>query len=204
MALIIGLTGGIGSGKSTLAAQLEALGAGLVDTDAVAHRLTQVGGAAIDALREAFGAEAIDAEGQLDRAWMRRRAFTDPAAKARLEAILHPMIRAEVEHETSAKQAAGAPYVVLAVPLLVESGDWRSRVSRVLVVDCSEESQIARVLTRPGMSEDMARAILEVQAPRDARLAAADDLVFNESSLGDLAAHAKRLHAFYCDLAATV
>jgi len=204
MALIIGLTGGIGSGKSTLAAQLEALGAGLVDTDAVAHRLTQVGGAAIDALREAFGAEAIDAEGKLDRAWMRRRAFTDPAAKARLEAILHPMIRAEVERETAAKQAAGAPYVVLAVPLLVESGDWRSRVSRVLVVDCSEESQIARVLTRPGMSEDMARAILEVQAPRDARLAAADDLVFNESSLGDLAAHAKRLHAFYCDLAATV
>lgn len=204
MSLIIGLTGGIGSGKSSLAAQLEALGAGLVDTDAVAHRLTQVGGAAIEALREAFGPEAIDAEGKLDRAWMRRRAFTDPAAKARLEAILHPMIRAEVDREISAKQGAGAPYVVLAVPLLVESGGWRSRVSRVLVVDCSEDSQIARVLTRPGMSEDMARAILEVQAPRDERIAAADDIVFNEGSLEDLAAHAKRLHGFYCDLAATV
>lgn len=202
MALLIGLTGGIGSGKSALAERLAALGAGLVDTDAIAHAVTRAGGSAIEALRLVFGDAAIGPDGALDRAWMRQLVFADANAKARLEAIVHPLIRAEVERQVAAA-ADRSPYVVIAVPLLVESGAWRERVDRVLVVDCCEATQIGRVLTRPGLSEDMARAILEVQASRDERLAAADDIVFNEGSLAELEAHASRLHHFYCGISTT-
>lgn len=201
MALVIGLTGGIGSGKSALAERLAARGAGLVDADAVAHQLTAPGGAAIAALRAEFGDEAITPEGALDRAWMRRRAFADRNIKARLEAILHPLIGAEIDRQIAAA-AARAPYVIVAIPLLVESGRWRERLGRVLVVDCAESTQLARVLTRPGLTEDTARAIMSVQAGRDERLAVADDVVVNEGDLAALDEHALRLDKLYRDLAA--
>lgn len=201
MAFVVGLTGGIGSGKSALAERLAARGAGLVDADLVAHQLTAPGGAAIPALRAEFGDAAINAEGALDRAWMRQRAFADRGIKARLEAILHPLIGAAVDRQIAAA-AACSPYVVVAVPLLVESGRWRERVQRVLVVDCAESTQLARVLTRPGLTAETARAIMDVQAGRDERLAAADDVVVNESDLAALDGHAQRLHDFYLDLAA--
>ncbi|MEF9996384.1 MAG: dephospho-CoA kinase, partial [Burkholderiaceae bacterium] len=197
------LTGGIGSGKSALAERLVARGAALVDTDAIAHDITRPGGAAIEPLRAAFGSAAISADGALDRGWMRRRAFTNRAAKATLESIVHPLIRTEVERQILAANESSAPYVVIAVPLLVESGIWRERVDRVLVVDCSEATQIARVRERPGLTEAMAHAILEMQAGRDERLAAAQDIVFNEGSLTDLDDHAQRLHHFYCGIRAT-
>ena len=141
--LVVGLTGGIGSGKSAAAEQFEKLGATLVDTDAIAHELTAPHGRAIAALRAAFGDAAIDANGALDRGWMRERAFSDPQAKRTLESILHPMIREESQRRI--REAPGA-YVIHAVPLLVESGDFRQRVDRVLVVDVPEEMQVARVL----------------------------------------------------------
>lgn len=195
----IGLTGGIGSGKSTVAELLRVRGAGLVDTDAIAHRLTAPGGAAIDAIRTTFGSEFIGAGGALDRARMRALVFADGGAKRRLEAILHPLIRAQADEETRAA-ARGAPYVVVVVPLLVESGNWRQRVERVLVVDCTQAAQIERV-TRRGLTADAVRAIIAQQASCSERLAAADDIVFNEWPLPALAAHADRLHALYLRLA---
>jgi dephospho-CoA kinase len=136
----IGLTGGIGSGKSTVAAVLQRHGAAIVDADVIARELTAAGGNAIDALRREFGPAAIDQDGALNRAWMRAQAFGDPAVRRRLEAIVHPHVRAETEHRAAAL-ASSAPYVVLVIPLLIESGDWQSRVHRVLVIDCSEPVQ---------------------------------------------------------------
>ena len=186
-ALRIGLTGGIGSGKSTVGAMLASLGAVVIDTDLIARRLTLPGGAAIDAIRTAFGAAFIDASGALDRPRMRQAAFDDPATRARLEAILHPLIGVEVERE--AALAAAAPVLVFDVPLLVESGRWRGRVDAVWLVDCGEAVQIARVAARPGWSEEAARAVIAQQASRAARRAAADAVIHNEGiSLAELAA----------------
>ena len=173
----IGLTGGIGSGKSTVAQQLVACGAHLVDTDAIARALTQAGGQAMPALAAAFGPEVMTAEGALDRAHMRRLAFGDPAVKAKLEAILHPMIGEEAWRQ--AEQAAGRP-VVFDVPLLAESGHWRARVDRVLVVDCREATQIARVALRAGWDAGSAQRVVAQQATRAARRAIADAVVFND------------------------
>src|SRR6185369_2771373 len=155
-ALRIGLTGGIGSGKSTVAALLAGHGAAIIDTDAIARQLTLPGGAAIDAIRAAFGAEMIAANGALDRERMRSVAFQDPAARQRLEAILHPLIGLE-----TARQAAEspAPVKVFDVPLLVESQRWRAIVDRVLVVDCSTATQSARVAQRQGWSAAMADSV---------------------------------------------
>jgi dephospho-CoA kinase len=171
-----GLTGGIGSGKSTVAALLVAQGATLVDTDAIARALTQPGGAALPLLADAFGAGAIGADGALDRDHMRTRVFSDPDAKARLEAILHPLIGIEAQRQAA---AAGSGPVVFDVPLLAESAHWRGRVDRILVVDCPESTQLARVLARPGWSEDTARRVIAQQAPRSARRAIADAVIFN-------------------------
>ena len=181
-ALRIGLTGGIGSGKSTVARLLAARGATVVDTDAIAHALTLPGGAAMPALREAFGDEVADADGGLDRAAMRARVFGDGElqreAKRRLEAILHPMIGAETMRRGA---AADGDVVVYDVPLLVESsGRWRDRVDRVLVVDCSEEVQVARVVRRSGWSEEAVRAVIARQATRERRRAAADAVILND------------------------
>lgn len=180
----IGLTGGIGSGKSTVAGLLVAQGACLVDTDAIARALTLPGGAAMPAVTDAFGAGAVAADGALDRAFMRQLVFQDPAAKLRLEAILHPMIGAEARRQAN---AAGGRPVVFDVPLLTESSHWRARVQRVLVVDCSEDTQAARVAARPGWDEAAARRVIAQQAPRAKRRAIADAVIHNDGlSLDEL------------------
>ena len=199
LTFIVGLTGGIGSGKSAAAALFEGLGALVVDTDAIAHELTTPGGAAIEPIRHAFGEEVIAAGGALDRAAMRRKVFADVEAKARLEAILHPMIRDEADRRSAASRA---PYVVLVVPLLVESGGYRSRVQRVAVVDCPEEVQVARVMSRSGLSAEEARAIMAAQVGRQARLAAADDVIDNGGALSALRPQVEALHRKYMEMAA--
>jgi dephospho-CoA kinase len=194
----IGLTGGIGSGKTTVADMFAARGATLVDTDLIAHQITAPGGAAIDAVRAEFGAQAIKPDGAMDRARMRELVFADPGAKLRLESILHPLIRAETESQ--AQQASGT-YVIFVVPLLVESGGWKQRVSRVLVVDCPEQIQIARVQKRNALDEEQVRAIMAAQVPRATRLAAADDVLINDGEAAALGPQVDRLHALYCFLA---
>jgi dephospho-CoA kinase len=174
----IGLTGGIGSGKSTAAAQLVDCGAVLVDTDAIARELTVPGGAALPALAAAFGAGIVGADGALDRARMRSLAFGDAPTKARLEAILHPLIGAEAEVRAA---SAGTRTVLFDVPLLAESTRWRARVERVLVIDCDEDTQVARVMQRSGWSEAAVRAVIAQQAPRAARRAIADAVIFNQA-----------------------
>lgn len=197
--LRIGLTGGIGSGKSTVASELQELGATIVDADVIVRELTAPRGAAIDALRQEFGPAAIDVDGGLNRTWMRSLAFADPEVRRRLEAILHPRVGAEAEHR--ARASIAAPYVVFVIPLLVESGAWQQRVHRVLVIDCSEQTQLARVLQRPGIDADTARAILAAQSSRAARLAAADDVLVNEAPLDIIKPRVAQLHALYLRLA---
>jgi dephospho-CoA kinase len=189
---VVGLTGGIGSGKSAAANCFAAHGVAVIDTDVIAHELTAVGGAAMPALVAAFGSEAATADGALDRAYMRRLAFADPSARKRLEAILHPMIRTLSAERC---QLARTPYVILAVPLLVESGTYRQRCNRIAVVDCPESLQISRVMTRSGLSEHDVRAIMANQASRDERLAIADDVIAND---GDLAALENRVGELHC------
>lgn len=175
----IGLTGGIGSGKSTVAAALVELGGALlVDTDAISRALTAPGGGAMAAIEARFGRPFVASDGALDRAAMRDLAFRDPAAKQALESILHPMIGAETARQ--AALAAPGQRVVFDVPLLVESGRWRRLVDRVLVVDCDESTQIARVMARSGLSEGAVRAILAQQATRAQRRAAADAVIHND------------------------
>lgn len=195
---VVGLTGGIGSGKSTVADAFVELGAALVDTDAIAHELTAPGGAAMPALIAAFGPAIADPSGALDRAAMRRLAFADPSARQRLEGILHPLIR---QLSDARCRAASAPYVILAVPLLVESGSYRERCRRILVVDCPESLQIERVMARNGISEAEVRAILAAQASREARLAIADDVLVNDGERTILYRAVAALHAEYLHLA---
>ena len=191
--LRIGLTGGIGSGKSTVGAMLVAHGAALIDTDAIARELTLPGGAAIDAIRAEFGTEVIAADGSLDRERMRTAAFGDAGVRARLEAILHPLIGLAVERQ-SAAIGNGPPAIVFDVPLLVESGRWRARVDRVWVVDCDEAVQVARVAARQGWSEASARAVIAQQATRRARRVVADAVISNERlSLVELGAQVRAL-----------
>lgn len=183
----IGLTGGIGSGKSTVAAMLARHGAALIDTDAIARRLSAADGAAMPALRAAFGAAIVANDGALDRTAMRTLAFSDPAVKLRLEAVLHPLIAAEVAREAAA--AAHCQAIVFDVPLLVESRHWREQVDRVLVVDCSAATQVARVVLRSGWSRDAAQSVIAAQASRAARRAVADAVIFNDGiDLATLAA----------------
>lgn len=196
---VVGLTGGIGSGKSAAADLFAARGAGLVDTDQIAHRLTAPDGAAMAAIRAAFGAGVVGQDGALNRAAMRALAFADPAVRQRLESILHPMIRAESERLC---QLGGTPYVVLVVPLLIESGTYRERVQRLCVVDCPESVQVARVMARSGLDENQVRAIMAVQVSRPARLAAADDVIDNSGGRAELEARVAVLHAHYVELAA--
>ncbi len=198
MTFVVGLTGGIGSGKSTVADLFVARGARLVDTDAIAHALTAAGGAAMPALRAAFGDDIATADGALDRARMRARVFADPAERSRLEAILHPLIRAESRRQVD---AGDAPYVVLAVPLLIESGDWSQRCDRVLVVDCPPEVQRARVMARSGLAADEVDRIIAAQATRAQRLAAADDVIDNTGGLQALNERVDALHRHYQGLA---
>lgn len=183
----IGLTGGIGSGKSTVAALLVNHGAALVDTDAIARALTAPGGTAMPALLAEFGGDIADAQGALDRERMRALAFSDPSVKRRLEGVLHPAIGTEAERLA---EQAGRTAVVFDVPLLVESGRWRAKVDRVLLVDCSEQTQIERVMRRSGWTREAVERVIGSQASRHARRAAADAVVDNDTqTLLQLQAH---------------
>ena len=197
MKFVVGLTGGIGSGKSAAAAEFARLGAAVVDTDAIAHELTKKNGLALPEIRKTFGEQAIGPDGAMDREAMRERVFAEPAARRTLEGILHPMIR-----EESARRIAAAvgPYVVHVVPLLVESGDYASRVDRVLVVDAPEALQVARVRTR-GLAAEQVRGIIRSQAARADRLKAAHDVIDNAGSLEDLRKQVAALHQKYLQFA---
>ncbi len=196
MSYVVGLTGGIGSGKSAVADLFAQHGVALIDTDAIAHVLTAAGGAAMPAIRAAFGDSVASADGALDRAAMRTLVFADPAARKRLEGILHPMIRGESERQLLAS-APSSPYAILMVPLLVESGGYRQRVNRIAVVDCAESTQVARVMRRNGLSRSEVERILAAQATRAERLAAADDVIENDGPLAELAPRIERLHRHY-------
>lgn len=190
----IGLTGGIGSGKSLVADLFAERGAAIIDTDRIAHQLTMPNGAAMAAIGRVFGPEFLSADGAMDRAKMRQHVFSNNDAKRQLEAILHPLILSATER--AATEASGA-YLMFVVPLLVESGRWRQRVSRVLVVDCPETVQVQRVMRRNGLSEAEVRAIMATQVPRATRLAAADDIVINDADTAALVPQVDRLHASY-------
>ena len=181
MALRIGLTGGIGSGKSTVLQMLQAHGAAGIDADAISRATTAPGGAAIPLVAQHFGPEFVGTDGALDRARMRERAYRDPDARRQLEAIIHPLVGQEVERQAQAGVAAGARCIVFDIPLLVESGRWRSRLDRVLVVDCSPAVQVSRVVARSGLAPAEVEAIIAAQAPRALRLAAADLVICNEA-----------------------
>lgn len=197
MKAVIGLTGGIGSGKSTVANMLAAQGATVVDTDQIAHLLTAPGGTAIPAIRQTFGEASLSADGAMDRPRMRERVFADEAARRQLEAILHPMIRNTV---LQAMQRAHGPYILLVVPLLLETGAYRDLISRILVVDVPEAVQKQRTMQRSGLSASTVDAIMASQATRAARLAAADDVVCNLGSPDELQTLINALHQRYLSL----
>lgn len=177
----LGLTGGIGSGKSTLAGMLAERGAAWIDADQVARSVTAPGGAAIAAIRQAFGDALIDATGALDRARMRELVFGDPGARQRLEAIVHPLVGEQTALRAREAAERGTPLTVFDIPLLVESGRWPRELDAVVVVDCREETQIARVMARSGLERDTVLGILASQASRAARRAAADIVVYNDT-----------------------
>lgn len=197
MTFVVALTGGIGCGKSSAANFFAALGAGVVDTDEIAHRLTRPGEAALQEIASRLGNEYLLADGSLDRAKLRRRIFEDSAAKADLEAILHPLIRREAEAEI-ARQTA--PYVVVVVPLLFETGaSYRQLAQLVVVVDCAEERQIARTMARSGLNREEVRAIVAQQSSRETRLSQANEVLQNDGAPEELkekvfALHQRLLH----------
>jgi len=196
--LRIGLTGGIASGKSTVADMFSDLGIPVIDTDLIARDVVAPGQPALQEIREAFGAGVIAEDGSLDRPAMRALVFADDGARRRLEAILHPRIGAATREQAD---AAGGPYQIIVVPLLLESS-LRAFVDRVLVVDCEEETQVERLLSRDAESESQARRILAAQASRAERLAIADDVIANEGDLDDTREQVRRLHRRYLDEAA--
>jgi len=195
----VGLTGGIGSGKSTVAECFADHGVPVIDTDVIARQLTAPGSEALDAIFTIFGETLRQSDGTLDRAALRRQVFADAAARHQLEAILHPLIRQRVEQALATLEA---PYALIVIPLLVETGGYRDVLNRILVVDCPEELQIARVTARSGLAQDEVKAILAVQAGRAERLAAADDVILNTATLAALRAEVARLHQRYLALAA--
>lgn len=195
---IVGLTGGIGSGKSAAAECFRQLGIEIVDADAIAHELTGPQGAAMSGISAAFGPGVITADGALDRTAMRQLAFANPDARRQLEAILHPRIRQICDQRCI---AASSPYALLVVPLLVESGTYRQRCQRLVVVDCPEETQIARVMARNGMRREEVERIMTAQASRAERLAAADDVIDNSGPAAALMPQIFALHDKYLELA---
>jgi len=198
MSLIVAVTGGIGSGKSTAARLFKKRGAEVVDTDAIAHELTQPGRSALKDIVARFGAEYLTTDGALDREKLRRRVFADPDARRVLERILHPSIKSEVDTRVS---ACDAPYALVLIPLLVKTGAYRDLVQRVLVVDCDERVQVRRAVQRGGLDEDQVRAIMRAQATRSERLALADDIIDNDGTLEQLARQVEILDARYRALA---
>jgi len=193
--LLIGLTGGIGSGKSTVASLFEKLGARIIDTDEIARQITQPDGAAIPAIREAFGSAYIDSNGALNRQKMRELVFSDPAEITRLESILHPAI-----YKLSMQMAAAitpAAYTLLVVPLLFESPEYRDHLHRSLVVDCPEEMQISRTMQRSNLSQADAQSIMAQQLPRAQRTSFADDVIHNDTDIPNLTTQITQLHCKY-------
>lgn len=194
--LRLGVTGGIGSGKSTFAAMLRDCGAALIDADAIARALTEAGGPAIADIRDTFGADYIDAQGALDRVRMRALVFADAGAKERLEAIVHPLVGNAIAQAAAVAAQAGQRLIVFDIPLLTESPRWARQLDAVLVVDCREESQVARVQARNGLTEDAIRAIMATQSSRAVRRAAADFVVYNDAlTLSDLQTKARQVAA---------
>jgi len=198
MPYCVGLTGGIGSGKSAASARFGELGAAVVDTDEISRELTAPAGAAIEEIRRQFGAEVVAADGGLDRARMRRLVFGNAAARRKLEAILHPLIRARTR---AAIAAAAQPYVVVVVPLLMETGACSELIQRVLVVDCTEEEQVRRTMARSGLSAGEVREIMATQLQRAERLRRADDVLANDGDFPALHRQVAQLHAKYLGLA---
>ena len=177
----IGLTGGIGSGKSTFGAMLVARGFALIDADAVSRELTGVGGLAIAKVREVFGDSSIALDGSMDRGQMRTLVFSHPEAKARLETILHPLIRASIAEKLTAIKDRGEPLAILDIPLLVESSQWQGQLDGIIVVDCSEARQLSRVMARNGWTQAQTKAVMAAQASRQERLAVANWVIDNDS-----------------------
>jgi dephospho-CoA kinase len=191
---LIGLTGGIGSGKSVVAQRLAELGATVIDSDQIAHNITSAHGAAIAAIQAHFGPELLAADGSLNRPQMRRLAFNDPNALQLLEAITHPLIHAETQRQASQARENGALYLVFMIPLLVESGYWPQVIDHLVVVDCPEELQIARVMQRNHLDRSQIEQIMSKQASREDRLAAADTILLNDGSLEKLIPQIDNLH----------
>jgi dephospho-CoA kinase len=198
--LLVGLTGGIGSGKSTVATLFEQLGARIIDTDELSRSLTRSGGAAIAAIREAFGAEYIDGSGALDRDKMRALIFSHPAEKQKLETILHPLIRQASRQ--LAEVPTAAPYTLVVVPLLFETRGYQGWLHRTLAVDCPEETQIIRTMQRSGLNREGVQAIIAQQISRTERLVLADDIINNETDLSALSTQVALLNKKYLTIAA--
>lgn len=191
---LIGLTGGIGSGKTAVSDQLGKLGAGIIDTDVIAHQITAANGSAIEPIRQHFGPDYIDPNGALDRAKMRSLVFANPAAKNALEEITHPLIRQAAIQQAFQETKNRAPYLVFVVPLLLESGSWLNLIDLLVVVDCPEETQISRVMHRNNLPRAEVENILHAQASRQERLAHADFVIENQGNLNQLAERVSQLN----------
>jgi dephospho-CoA kinase len=193
--LLVGLTGGIGSGKTMVSQQLASYGAGIIDTDLIAHHITAASGLALSRIKAEFGDDYIDPAGALDRKKMRELVFSKPQARQLLQEITHPLIRKEaIEHALSLAKSGEVPYLVFSVPLLIESGIWMETIDYLVVVDCPPETQISRVMQRSNLSEKDAQNILDAQTSRSARLAKADFIVENNASVDQLEQNVLGLH----------
>ena len=191
---LIGLTGGIGSGKTAVSDMLGELGAGIIDTDLISHQITAPGGKAIPLIAKAFGADFIDPQGALIRSKMRTVVFEDPSARKALEQITHPLIQEETSKQALKLAKSGVPYLVFVVPLLIESGSWVKLIDYLVVVDCSEETQIQRVMHRNNMTRSDVENVLKAQTSRNARLAAANAVIENQGGLDELKSEVLKLH----------
>ena len=198
MTFAVGLTGGIGSGKTTVAELFTSQGAGLVDTDEISHRLTAPAQPAIAEIARKFGPQFVADDGSLDRVRMRDLVFAHPSARKDLETILHPLIR---QASTRQIQESTAPYVVVVVPLLIETGAYRQMMGRILVVDCEPETQVRRVMARSGLSRNEVLSIIASQVSRQERLREADDIIHNDGDRETLRAQVNLLHLRYLGLA---
>jgi len=197
--LKIGLTGGIGSGKSTACNYFKELGIPVIDADLIARELTQPGQPVLSRLTRAFGEEILTKQGELDRAYLRQRIFTDPEQRHRLEAILHPLIKQTITERLS---HINSPYIIIAVPLLIES-QWMDMVDRVLVIDSPVELQIQRSTQRDASNATQIRAIIHNQTDRQTRRASADDIILNDTDLTKLHQQVEQLHRQYLKLASS-
>jgi len=197
MSLIIGLTGGIGSGKTSATKFFAAEGIAIIDADTIAHELTGAQGDAIPNIKKYFGVDFITKNGKLDRKKMKNRIFSDINSRKKLEKILHPLIQAEIMHRI---ETAFSPYIIVVAPLLLETGDYCETVTRILVIDCNEEYQISRTVSRDGLSKEEVRTIMATQKPRQERLNQADDVIVNDTDISSLQEKVKLQHNIYLSL----